>query len=319
MNRVLVFFMLLLCGIYGCKSGGAEDNSGKKAIVAPNCSSKLPKRFGEMPSKTLITKGSSTDTGMVWIPDAEGHPGFWMDETEVTNAQFAKFVEATNYITTAERVPKWEDLQSQLPAGTPKPPDSVFVAASLVFHSPTKSVDINNPGGWWAWTKGASWKHPQGPKSSLKGIDKLPVVHVSWEDAIAYCKWAGKRLPTASEWERAAHGGKSDSKFPWGDENIDEAKAKANTWQGDFPYNNTKRDGFYRAAPVASFPANDYGLYDLAGNVWEWCADDENGEKVVKGGSFLCNASYCEGYRIDNKMTSSADTGLEHTGFRCVK
>jgi len=319
MNKVIVYFLLIICCTYGCKFGSNDDAGKNQAIVAADCSSNLPKRFGVMPSKAILKNGTSSDTGMVWIPESEGQTGFWMDETEVTNAQFSKFVAATKYVTTAERVPKWEDLQKQLPPGTPKPPDSVFVAASLVFHAPTKPVNVNNPGAWWVWTKAASWKHPQGPKSSLKGIERQPVVHVSWEDAVAYSNWAGKRLPTAAEWEKAAHGGKSDSKFPWGNEDIDQDKVKANTWQGDFPYNNTNRDGFYRAAPVGSFPANDYGVYDLAGNVWEWCADDEHGEKVVKGGSFLCNASYCEGYRIDKKMTSSADTGLEHTGFRCVK
>jgi sulfatase modifying factor 1 len=319
MKKGFAYILILIGGIYGCKFGGNDDANNKKAIVVPNCSSSLPNRFGVMPSKSTIQKGTSGNEGMVWIPDTDGQKGFWMDETEVTNAQFATFIQSTGYITTAERVPKWEELQKQLPPGTPKPPDSVFIAASLVFHAPDKQVDINNPGGWWVWTKGASWKHPQGLKSTLKGIEKLPVVQVSWEDAVAYSRWAGKRLPSAEEWERAAHGGHPDSKFPWGNASIDEEKAKANTWQGEFPYNNTKRDGFYRAAPVASFPANDYGLYDLAGNVWEWCADDQNGEKVVKGGSFLCNASYCEGYRIDKVMTSSADTGLEHTGFRCVK
>jgi sulfatase modifying factor 1 len=319
MNKVFTSFLILLCGAYGCKFGSNDEGNTKKAIVAPDCSSKLPKRFGVMPSKSNITKGTSSDTGMVWIPEGDGKPGFWMDETEVTNAQFAKFVKATSYVTTAERVPKWEDLQKQLPPSTPKPPNSVFAAASLVFSAPRKAVYINNPGGWWVWTKGASWKHPQGPKSMLKGKENLPVVQVSWEDAVAYSKWAGKRLPTAAEWEKAAQGGKPNSKFPWGNEDIDNDKPKANTWQGEFPYTNTNRDGFYRAAPVRSFPANDYGLYDLAGNVWEWCADGENGEKAVKGGSFLCNASYCEGYRIEKKMTSSADTGLEHTGFRCVK
>ncbi|HEX8607212.1 MAG TPA: SUMF1/EgtB/PvdO family nonheme iron enzyme, partial [Pedobacter sp.] len=254
MKRVFAYFLVTLCFIYGCKSGGNGGGASKKAIVAPDCSSNLPKRFGVMPSKSAIKKGTSTDTGMVWIPDSKDQAGFWMDETEVTNAQFAKFVKATNYITTAERVPKWEDLQKQLPPGTPKPPDSVFVAASLVFSAPTQAVNVNNPGGWWAWTKGASWKHPQGPKSSLKNIGNLPVVHVSWEDAVAYSKWAGKRLPTAAEWERAAHAGDQNSKFPWGNEDIDQAKAKANTWQGAFPYANTNRDGFYRAAPVASFP-----------------------------------------------------------------
>jgi sulfatase modifying factor 1 len=319
MKKIIVVLLVSLFFNYGCKFGGNEDENNKKAIEVPNCSSKLPKRFGVMPAKTTIKKGTNTDTGMVWIPNANGQKGFWMDETEVTNAQFANFVKATNYTTTAERVPKWEDIKKQVPPGTPKPPDSVFVAASLVFSAPNKTVDINNPGAWWVWTKGASWKHPQGPKSTIKGFERLPVVHVSWEDAIAYSQWAGKRLPTAAEWERAAHAGDETAKFPWGNEDIDQSTVKANTWQGDFPYKNTNRDGYYKAAPVASFPANKYGLYDLAGNVWEWCADDAHGEKVVKGGSFLCNASYCEGYRIDKEMSSSADTGLEHTGFRCVK
>ena len=312
--------MIALSGLaISCQPGKDSNEASKSAIVAPDCSSNLPKRFGVMPARTLVKKGSSSDTGMVWIPKSGDLEGFWMDETEVTNAQFAKFVKDTKYVTTAERIPKWEDLQKQLPPGTPKPPDSVFVAASLVFQTASKPVDLNNPGGWWVWTKGANWKHPQGPKTSLKGLDKHPVVHVSWEDAMAYCKWAGKRLPTSAEWERAAHGGNQDAKFPWGNDDINQGKAKANTWQGEFPYNNTTKDGFYRAAPVASFPANDFGLYDLAGNVWEWCADDEHGEKAVKGGSFLCNESYCEGYRIDKQMSSSADTGLEHTGFRCIK
>lgn len=319
MNSRFVYGIALLGLGYGCQFGTGNPIANKPAIEAPNCASKLPTRFGVMPAKSLVKKGTSSDTGMVWIPESGKQAGFWMDETEVTNEQFSKFIQQTHYITTAERVPNWEELKKQVPPGTPKPPDSVFVAASLVFREPNKPVDINDPGKWWTWTKGASWKHPQGLKSALKGLEKLPVVQVSWEDAQAYCKWAGKRLPTAAEWERAAHAGKENSKFPWGDGDIAVGEPKANTWQGEFPYQNTNQDGFYRAAPVASFTANDYGLYDLAGNVWEWCADGDQSGKFVKGGSFLCNASYCEGYRIDKKMSSSADTSLEHTGFRCVK
>ncbi len=287
--------------------------------AAEYCTTGIPNRFASTGGDSTIKKGNGDTTGMVWIPPSASLSGFYMDATEVTNAQFTKFVKETKYVTTAEHAPVWEELKKQLPAGTPKPPDSMLVAASLVFSSPGKKVDLNNPGAWWVWKKGANWKHPQGPSSTIKGKDKYPVVQLSWDDAVAYCKWAGKRLPTAAEWETAARGGLKNVKYPWGNEDIDTGKIRANTWQGSFPNVNTERDGVYGLAATRSFAPNNYGLYDMAGNVWEWCSDDSNGEKVVKGGSFLCNSTYCEGYRIDNKMTSSRDTGLEHTGFRCVK
>lgn len=272
---------------------------------------------------------------------------YYIDATEVTNAQFAEFVKATGYITTAEKAPDWEELKKQLPEGTPKPADSLLVAASLVFKSSENPLPLNNPGLWWDWKKGADWKHPQGEGSNLKGKENYPVVHTSWEDANAYAKWAGKRLPTEAEWEYAAKGGFKDQPYPWGSEEPYEGKPKANTWDGKFPYLNTKADGFNELAPVKSYSPNAYGLYDMAGNVWEWCSDnyDENyyktlqdkiienpkgssqsfdprmpgtSVKVVKGGSFMCNEMYCSGYRVSSRMASSPDTGLENTGFRCV-
>lgn len=273
---------------------------------------------------------------------------FYMDATEVTNAQFAEFVKQTGYITTAERIPDWNELKKQLPEGTAKPADSLLVAASLVFKALDRPVPLDNPGIWWDWKKGASWKHPQGPKSTIQGKENYPVVQVSWEDANAYAKWAGKRLPTEAEYEYAARGGLKNMPYPWGSEEPYDGKPKANTWDGTFPYKNTSQDGFQGLAPVKNYQPNGYGLYDISGNVWEWCSDNYNRDyykefedgkmvenpkgavesydpqmpgsevKVIRGGSFMCNESYCSGYRVSSRMMSSADTSLENTGFRCV-
>ncbi len=272
---------------------------------------------------------------------------FWMDVTEVTNKQFSKFIDATGYVTVAERAINWDSMKLSLPEGTPRPPDSLLQPGSLVFFSTAQPVPLNDPSRWWRWVPGANWRHPLGPDSSIEQIMDHPVVQVAWEDAMAYAKWAGKRLPTEAEWEWAARGGLGDVIYPWGDERPESGEAKANFWQGPFPYRNHLKDGYFTTAPVASFPPNGYGLYDMAGNVWEWCSDwldftyyeqadakKENTqgpaeafnpympflqEKVIRGGSFLCNDDYCSGYRNARRMGSSPDSGLNHTGFRCAK
>ncbi|MEZ6140818.1 MAG: formylglycine-generating enzyme family protein [Zavarzinella sp.] len=272
---------------------------------------------------------------------------FYMDETEVTNAQFQKFVDSTGYITTAEKKPNWEEMSKQLPPNTPKPPDDQLVPGSLVFSPPTTAIPTDNVARWWQWVPGACWKHPEGPDSTIMGRELHPVVHVSWDDANAYATWAGKRLPTEAEWEYAARGGLEGKRFGWGDEYPNDSTAdKANIWQGDFPHNNLKVDGWDRTAPVKSYPANGYGLYDTAGNVWEWCSDwyradayvNRQGttvnptgpasywdpreplvpKRVTRGGSFLCHVSYCESYRPAARRGTSIDTGMSHLGFRCV-
>lgn len=274
---------------------------------------------------------------------------FWMDETEVTNARFRKYVEENGYITTAEQTPDWEELKKQLPEGTPKPDESVLVPGSLVFTPPNREVDLNNFGNWWTWVPGANWKQPLGPGSDIEGLEDHPVIHVSWFDANEYCRHMGKRLPTEAEWEWAARGGLPDDPYSWGEEHVSQGEPKANTWDGSFPYKNSGKDGFKVTAPVKSFPPNAYGLYDIAGNVWEWTGDwyrhdyyeminNPDGVKnpkgpsdsldpaepyaekrVQRGGSFLCNESYCSGYRVAFRQKSSPDTGMSHSGFRCVK
>jgi formylglycine-generating enzyme required for sulfatase activity len=269
-----------------------------------------------------------------------------MDAHEVTNAEFAAFINATGYSITAERKPDWEFLQQQLPAGTPKPHDSLLTAGSLVFTPSKNSVPLNDASQWWRFVKDANWKQPEGPLSNLNGKENHPVVQVSWEDAMAYCKWAGKRLPTEAEWEWAAKGGNSNAMYSWGNAAPGNDWMPANIWQGNFPYNNTMQDNYFTTAPVKTFAPNSFGLYDMSGNVWEWCADwmdanyyktFTNGvtanptgpsdaaitthpyQKVLKGGSFLCHYSYCTGYRTSRRSSSGWDSGSNHAGFRCVK
>ena len=254
---------------------------------------------------------------------------FWMDVTPVTNAQFKRFVEATGYVTTAERPIDWQELKKQLPPGTPKPPEENLRPGAITFVPPEHAVPLEDLSQWFKWTDGASWRAPEGPGSDIEGRMDHPVVQVSWDDAQAYAKWAGKRLPTEAEWEVAARGGLKGKRFFWGDEFMPDGKAMANTFTGTFPHKNTASDGFAGRAPVASFPANGYGLHDMAGNVWQWTADiytEKPGmpprpgdpRRVMKGGSYLCHVDYCESYRPSARRGTPYDTGTCHLGFRCV-
>ena len=245
-----------------------------------------------------------------------------MDIAPVTNIEFKKCVDATGYITMAEKKPSWEEMAKQLPAGTPKPPDSLLQPGSLVFQKSNKPIsNLNDVSQWWAWVLGTSWKHPNGPGSDLKGLENHPVVHIAYEDALAYCEWSGKRLPTEAEWEFAARGKGKENIFFWGND-ISQLPEFANTWTGDFPYQNNLEDGYELTSPVNTFPANSNGVFDMAGNVWELTSDwydKRTGQKVIKGGSFLCNVSYCASFRISARMGCAIDSSTDHVGFRTVK
>lgn len=296
----------------------------------------------------LIAPTVADTSGMRWIPSGEFAMGteaahgmanerpvrrvrvsaFWMDVHPVTNAEFARFVAATGYATTAERAPDWDELKKQLPPGTPKPDASLLVAGSAVFTPPGAAVPLDEVSAWFRWTPGANWRQPEGPGSTVDDRAAHPVVHVSWDDAVAYAKWAGKDLPTEAEWEFAARGGLEGKRFTWGDEPMPDGRHMANTFQGDFPHRQTADDGFVRTSPIKSFPANGYGLHDMAGNVWQWTADwyraggDNESvmpRRVIKGGSFLCHESYCESYRPSARRGIAADTGSSHVGFRLVR
>jgi len=313
------------------------------------------------PEETTQTQVTS---GMVWIPGGTFRMGsenfypeegpvhevnvdaFWMDSHTVTNEQFASFVKATGYVTVAERPLN--------PGDYPGAPPENLVPGALVFKKTRGPVDLSNYVNWWVWMPGASWRHPTGPQSTIDGIEQHPVVHVAYEDAEAYAAWAGKELPTEAEWERAARGGLDSKNFVWGDEHFPDGKAMANSWQGEFPWQNLLVDGFEGTSPVGTFPPNGYGLFDMAGNVWEWTSDwyvqSHKGEvcpsccgpsvnpriaspeksydprqpqfriprKVVKGGSHLCAPNYCLRYRPAARQPQMIDTGMSHMGFRCI-
>jgi formylglycine-generating enzyme len=307
--------------------------------------------------------GASPQRDMIWIPagtfrmgsdkhypeEAPVHrvavDGFFMDRTPVTNREFRKFVNATNYVTFAEIRPDPKDYPGALP--------HMLKAGSLVFTPPEHAVDLRNWSEWWTFKFGANWRRPYGPRSSISGLDDHPVVHVAYKDAEAYAKWAGKELPTEAEWEFAARGGLDGAEFAWGDELTPGGKHMANTWQGNFPQENLAAHGYERTSPVAAFPPNGYGLYDMIGNVWEWTSDwyapkheadapkacciPENfrggreeqsydpcqpkikiPRKVLKGGSHLCAPNYCRRYQPPARHPEPVDTSTSHVGFRCI-
>jgi len=345
-------------------AGSCKEKFTKNSEVALKVIQELENELAvEQPEDIKIPEGMVWVSGIRFTQGAAGgdvlalprekpaHPvavdGFFIDKTEVTNAQFKKFVAETGYVTVAERPVDWEEMKKELPAGTPKPADSILQPGSLIFNRKVENVtDLRNYAQWWEWKTGANWKHPQGPETNIQGKDDYPVVHVSYEDALAYCKWANRELPTEAQWEAAAHGKMHGGIYTWGVDE-EELAQKANTWQGDFPNTNLAEDGFSYVAPVASYDPNSLGIYDMAGNVWEFTQDwfsvnyyqsldgkethnpegplesfnPENpyqAEKVIKGGSFLCDDSYCASYRISARMGQTVDSSSDHTGFRTV-
>jgi len=342
MSKPLQFILFIMLFTVGCK----------KELKTPNSHQKTPpKGMVWIEGKTFI-QGAKTSDAYAMPREKPAHKvtvdGFFIDITEVTNKQYKAFVNATNYKTIAERTIDWEDLKKQMPKGVQKPHDSILQPGSLLFNKNVKAiVNMNNYQQWWTWKVGANWRHPAGPESSIDGKDDYPVVHIAYEDAIAYCKWANRRLPTEAEWESAAQGTNENAIYTWGN-NSEILKQSANTWQGIFPIENKSEDGFELIAPVKSYPPNSVGVFDMLGNVWEITSDLFNVnyyneldpsktilnpkgsnkaynpsnpyqiEHVIKGGSFLCHDSYCASFRISARMGVALDSGSDHSGFRTV-
>lgn len=313
---------------------------------------KIPEGMVWIPKKQFL-QGAKEGDEMAMKVEKPAHKvevdGFFIKATEVTNQEFKAFVEATGYVTLAEKPIDWEEMKTQLPPGTPKPHDSILAPGSLIFNKAAGNVtNMNNYHQWWKWEIGADWKHPEGPNSSIENKENYPVVHIAFEDALAYCEWANRRLPTEAEWEAAALGMEDNTIFTWGNE-TEPLHKNANTWQGEFPVNNEGLDGFEGVAPVKSYPANSIGIYDMMGNVWEITSDffnvdyyaslDQNKiyknptgaktsfnpnnpyeeeERIIKGGSFLCHDSYCASFRISARMGNAEKSSSDHVGFRTV-
>lgn len=346
----------------GCSQ--SEHGSLPPTVTAPPSAAAISEPSDEL----IVEEPEPAPPGMRWIPggtflmgsDNPKFPdefpahevtldGFWMDETELTNRQFEAFVNATGYVTVAEKAPDRNEVASQAGINPADIPAENLVPGAICFNSKfdPKTLRKDHPL-WpyqvWTYIKGASWRHPEGPDSSIDARMDHPVVHVAWDDAIAYCRWAGKRLPTEAEWEYAARGGLKDGEYPWGNDLQPAGKWAGNIWQGEFPLENRADDGFRESSPVKTFPPNAYGLYDLSGNVWEWCSDwyrpdyyrgspDRNPvgpvssvdpleptipKRVQRGGSFMCSDNYCIGYRVAARMKGDLTTGTFHCGFRTV-
>jgi sulfatase modifying factor 1 len=315
-----------------------------------------------------------SEVGMVWIPGSrfimgnESHlaknnekpahqvriDGFWMDQTDVTNIQFARFVSATGYVTTAEKKPDWNTVMVQLPQGTLKPDDKNLVPGAMVFVGTKEAVPLDNPARWWRFVPGANWRHPQGPGSDIKGKGNHPVVQVSYQDTLAYAKWVGKRLPTEAEWEFAARGGLNHAEYAWGNQLHPKGKRMANIFAGgQFPIVDEAHQAKIGTTKVGSYPPNGYGLYDMAGNAWQWVADwyradafemaakdgeqvnpqgpedsydpahpnepDHAPKRVIRGGSFLCDPDFCMSYRPSARRGVDPYNPMSHISFRLVK